>query len=120
MVTSKQHGRIVSHVFSGELELRDLADARTFVEVHLAEDNEPFSVLWDLRGATIEAVDEYYEAISRAVIDPRSTTPEHKRAFLVQAGETEQLVAKVLRGASPPWPWAVFVAEGEALDWLSS
>ncbi len=124
MVTSSLHGHVVSHVFSGNLDLRDLAEARNFVETHVTggagqpSPQQPFAVLWDLRDAGISEVDSYYETISRMVIDPKSASPVNKRAFLVTPA-TESLATSVLSNTNPPWPWAVFVAEEEALAWLA-
>lgn len=119
MLNSAVENHIVKHTFSGALSVRDLANAKMFTD-WLYQDSAVEGVLWDFRLSLLTMQDEKYRSISKAIINPRTPTRSIKRAFLVTSQPHFERVQAVLGSIVTPWPWAVFLDEDKAIEWLES
>ncbi len=119
MVSSSLADNIVWHQFEGALNLRDLMQARQYVE-HNVQPGPHCAVLWDFRRAILEFTDDRYSVLSQAVVNQATDTASSKRAFLVGSAPHLKRVQGVLASVTLPWPWAVFEDEQAAFAWLRS
>ncbi len=115
MLESHIEGSIFRHIFKGEINARQLIDARVFVKNN-AVAGMRYGVLWDFREAVLSLPDEKYMALTTGIVDKQAEL--YKRAFLVANDRHQSRVEKVLGRSTVPWPWAVFQNEGLALEWL--
>ena len=119
MIESTIRSDVVVHRFKGKLDLRDILDARMFASNTLSQGKKHTGVLWDLREVVLTQLDEFYEILVNATVDAKKKS-DQKRGFLVGSSRHRERVAGVLELATLPWPWHVFEAEEDALEWLNS
>ena len=118
MLKSFVEDRFIRHAFSGNLDVRDLIEARQFVERNQI-DGQLLGVLWDFRLSYFTLADERYRILSQATANPGTLTVSTKRAFLVGSDEHFNRVEQTLESVKVPWPWGVFRDEDKAVEWLS-
>ncbi|MEM7099823.1 MAG: hypothetical protein AAF541_16270 [Pseudomonadota bacterium] len=118
MLNSSIERRCVRHTFGGSLDLHDFIQARQYVEQYEA-DERLVGILWDFRLSYLVLSDDRYQVLSRSIVNPQTSTPNIKRAFLVGNDEHFRRVEETLGSVILPWPWGVFVDEGQAFEWLT-
>ena len=119
MIESTVRSEVIVHRFKGNLDLRDILDARMFATSALSQDTKPAGVLWDLREVLFTQLDEFYEILVNATVDAKKKS-DQKRGFLVGSQRHRERVEGVLKLATLPWPWHVFENEKDALTWLAN
>ncbi len=103
------------HTVTGEVTLLELAHAALASNLQYPSAR----VLWDFRACEVDLPSHFLTKSCatwfRAQVDHIHA---ERRAFIAHDDQLP-LVETVLSRSRPPWPWAVFVNEGDALGWLT-